>query len=115
MSDFKNLDRLLQKYVDDGLPNCSCMIAKKGEILYENYFGWADKENTVPLTADHVFRQASLTKIAMYTTGMMLYEQGRFLMSDPLYEYFQSSDILPKSSSCRTVRSKKFLLSIRSQ
>ena len=52
MSDFKNLDRLLQKYVDDGLPNCSCMIAKKGEILYENYFGWADKENTVPLTAD---------------------------------------------------------------
>ena len=73
MSDFKNLDRLLQKYVDDGLPNCSCMIAKKGEILYENYFGWADKENTVPLTADHVFRQASLTKIAMYTTGMMLY------------------------------------------
>lgn len=57
MSDFKNLDRLLQKYVDDGLPNCSCMIAKKGEILYENYFGWADKENTVPLTADHVFRQ----------------------------------------------------------
>ena len=88
MSDFKNLDRLLQKYVDDGLPNCSCMIAKKGEILYENYFGWADKENNVPLTADHVFRQASLTKIAMYTTGMMLYEQGRFLMSDPLYEYF---------------------------
>lgn len=88
MSDFKNLDRLLQKYIDDGLPNCSCMIAKKGEILYENYFGWADKENAVPLTADHVFRQASLTKIAMYTTGMMLYEQGRFLMSDPLYEYF---------------------------
>lgn len=32
--------------------------------------------------------RASLTKIAMYTTGMMLYEQGRFLMSDPLYEYF---------------------------
>ena len=62
MSDFKNLDRLLQKYVDDGLPNCSCMIAKKGEILYENYFGWADKENTVPLTVDcqHFFRQIFL-------------------------------------------------------
>ena len=115
MSDFKNLDRLLQKYVDDGLPNCSCMIAKKGEILYENYFGWADKENTVPLTADHVFRQASLTKIAMYTTGMMLYEQGRFLMSDPLYEYFPEFRHSTKIIRCRTVRSKKFLLSIRSQ
>lgn len=37
MADFKELDRLLQKYVDDGLPNCSCVIARKGEILYENY------------------------------------------------------------------------------
>lgn len=88
MADFKDLDRLLQKYVDDGLPNCSCVIARKGEILYENYFGWADRENGIRLNADHVFRQASLTKIAMYTTAMMLYEQGKFLMTDPLYEYF---------------------------
>lgn len=88
MSDFRNLDALLQKYVDDGLPSCSCVIARKGEILYENYFGQADREAGIPLTDRHVFRQASLTKIAMYTTAMMLYEQGRFLMTDPLYEYF---------------------------
>lgn len=88
MSDFKDLDALLKKYVEDGLPSCACVIAKKGEILYENYFGWADIENNRPLTQNHVFRQASLTKIAMYTTAMMLYEQGKFLMSDPLYEYF---------------------------
>lgn len=88
MADFKELDRLLQKYVDDGLPSCGCVIARKGEILYENYFGWADMEAKVRLDASHVFRQASLTKIAMYTAAMMLFEQGRFLMTDPLYEYF---------------------------
>jgi CubicO group peptidase (beta-lactamase class C family) len=88
MSNFRDLDALLQKYVDDGLPGCSCIIAKKGEILYENCFGWADIENKKPLTRDNVFRQASLTKVAMYTVAMMLYEQGKFLMSDPLYEYF---------------------------
>lgn len=88
MSNFKDLDALLQKYVDDGLPGCSCMVARKGEILYENYFGWADMESGKRLEREHVFRQASLTKIAMYTTAMMLYEQGRFLMSDPLYDYF---------------------------
>lgn len=88
MAKFSDLDALLQKYVEDGLPGCSCIIAKNGEILYENYFGWADKEQGVMLTRDHVFRQASLTKIAIYTTAMMLYEQGKFLMTDPIYEYF---------------------------
>ena len=88
MANFKDLDALLQKYVDDGLPSCSCVIAKKGEILYENYFGYADIENKIPLTRENVFRQASLTKIAMYTTAMMLYERGKFLMTDPIYEYF---------------------------
>ena len=29
MSDFKHLDALLQKYVDDGLPGCGCILAKK--------------------------------------------------------------------------------------
>ena len=88
MSDFKHLDALLQKYVDDGLPGCGCIVAKKGDILYENYFGYSDVENHVALTRENVFRQASLTKVAMYTTAMILFEQGKFLMSDPLYEYF---------------------------
>ncbi len=87
MSDFRHLDALLQKFVDDGLPGCSCVIAK-GEILYENYYGWADIENYKKLSRENVFRQASLTKVAMYTVAMMMYEQGKFLMSDPLYEYF---------------------------
>ena len=88
MNDFSNLDALLQKFVDDGLPSCSCIVSKKGQVLFEKYYGMADIENGVPLGPEHVFRQASLTKVALYTTLMMLYEQGRFLMSDPLYEYF---------------------------
>jgi CubicO group peptidase (beta-lactamase class C family) len=72
MSNFRHLDELLQKYVDDGLPGCSCVIAKRGDILYENYFGWADIENGKKLTRGNVFRQASLTKVAMYTAAMML-------------------------------------------
>ena len=88
MADFKDLDRLLQNFVDNGLPGCACLISRKGEILYEQYFGYANIEKKELLTAAHVFRQASLTKIALYTTLMMLYERGRFLMTDPLYEYF---------------------------
>ena len=65
MSNFKDLDRLLQQYVDDGLPGCGMVIAKHGEVLYEKYFGYADIENGVKLEQKHLFRQASLTKVAM--------------------------------------------------
>lgn len=88
MSNFKDLDRLLDKFVADGLPGCSCVIAKKGEILYEKHTGYADVENQVELTENHIFRQASLTKIAMYTAAMMLFDQGKFRMTDPISEYF---------------------------
>lgn len=88
MSDFADLTRLLQKYVEDGLPGCGIMIAKQGEILYENYFGWSDVEAKAPVTEKSLFRQASLTKIAIYTALMKLFEQGKFLMSDPIYEFF---------------------------
>ena len=88
MGDFRKLDELLQRFVDEGLPGCSCTIAKKGEILYDGYFGYSDVENKVPLNDRNVFRQASLTKVAMYTMTMKLFEQGKFKMTDPLYEYF---------------------------
>ena len=88
MMDFKKLDELLSGFVDNGLPGCSLIVARKGDILYENYFGYSDIENGIKLTRDNVFRQASLTKVAMYTTGMMLFEEGKFRMTDPLYEYF---------------------------
>ena len=35
MSNFEDLDRLLQKYVDDGLPGCALQIARKGVTIYE--------------------------------------------------------------------------------
>ena len=54
MANFKDLDALLQKYVDDGLPGCGMVIAKKGEVLYEKYFGYADIENKVPLEQKHL-------------------------------------------------------------
>ena len=88
MSDFRKLDELLKRFVADGLPGCGICVARKGEILFEEYYGYADIENDVKLTGKNVFRQASLTKIAMYTMAMKLFEQGKFRMTDPIYEYF---------------------------
>ena len=40
------------------------------------------------LTADSVYRQYSATKVLVCTGAMMLYERGKFLLNDPIYEYF---------------------------
>jgi CubicO group peptidase (beta-lactamase class C family) len=88
MSSAKDLDSLLQKFVDDGLPGCGLQITKKEQVLYEGYFGWSNIKEKKPVTRDSVFRQASLTKVSMYTAAMILYERGKFLMTDPLYDYF---------------------------
>jgi CubicO group peptidase (beta-lactamase class C family) len=88
MATFKDMDALLQSFVDGGLPGCGCAIARNGETLYEGYYGYSDIEKKLPITADSVYRQYSLTKIAIYTACMMLFEKGKFLLNEPLYTYF---------------------------
>lgn len=87
MSTTKDLDQLLQSYVENELPGCGLKVMQRGKVLYEGYFGSADVENKVPVTAASVFRQSSMSKIPMYTTMMMLYEQGKCLLSDPISKY----------------------------
>ena len=87
MSDTKHLDRLLQGFVDGGLPGCALQISQRGKTIYEGYFGCADIESGKPVTRDSVFRMASMSKIPLYTVMMMLYERGKCLLTDPIWKY----------------------------
>lgn len=87
MSNFTNMDRLLHKFAQTTLPGCACVIMKQGEVIYEGYAGYADIENQIPVDEHSMFRQASTTKLFTYAICMMLYEQGEFLLNEPLYEY----------------------------
>ncbi len=88
MSTTKDLDRLLQGFVNGGLPGCSLQIAQRGNVLYEGYFGYADLDAKAPVTERSIFRLASMSKIPLYVTMMMLYERGKFLLTDPIYDFF---------------------------
>lgn len=87
MSTKKDVDNLLQSFVNRGLPGCSLHVIKRGETLYEGYFGVSDIETGKKVDENSVFRLASMSKIPLYTVLMMLYEQGRFLMTDPIGDY----------------------------
>jgi len=88
MAKFDDLSRLLEQFVKIGPPGCGCAVAKDGKVLYEGYFGYADIEEKRPVTEDTVYRLFSMTKVIICTAGMMLFERGKFLLNEPLYEYF---------------------------
>ena len=88
MSRKEDLDLFLENLVKTGPAGCGCAVARDGEMLYENYFGYADLEKGKKIDAESVYRQFSSTKVIVCTAAMMLYERGKFLLNDPIYEYF---------------------------
>ncbi len=87
MSKFLKLDNLLQNFAENSVPGCACTIMKKDEIIYEGYAGYSDIDTKERIHAKSMFRQASTTKLFTYAIVAMLYEEGKFLLSDPIYEY----------------------------
>lgn len=88
MSSYTDLSNLLEQYSQQTVAGCGCALAKGGETLYEMYTGFADKENGKPFGPDTVCRLYSLTKLITVTAAMILFERGKFLLTDPLSEYF---------------------------
>ena len=88
MYDSNHLDALLQRFVNKTIPGCACVVTHGDETVYEGYHGYADIEADRPMDESTVFRLFSMTKVAIATACMMLYEQGKLLLTDPLYEYF---------------------------
>lgn len=77
---------LAAKYVDKGrLPHAATLVARHGEIVHRSCIGEA--RPGVPLSDDAIFRIASMTKPITSLALMMLVEEGRVALSDPLVKY----------------------------
>jgi CubicO group peptidase (beta-lactamase class C family) len=88
MSKYEHLSNLLKDFVKKGPAGCACAIAKDGKIVFEDYQGYANIAKQQPITPDTVFRLYSNTKIIVCAAALILFERGKFLLNDPLYEYF---------------------------
>ncbi len=82
------IDKLLQRYVDNGqLAGASGLIYRKGETAYCNVFGQRELETVQPMTEDTIFRIYSMTKPITAVAALMLFEDGYFLLDDPVADY----------------------------
>src|SRR6201996_7965725 len=83
------IDSVLKADIDAGrIPGAVIAIARHGKLVKFEAYGWRDKAANLPMTKDTIFNIASMTK-PMTTVGLlMLYEQGKILIDDPLSKYF---------------------------
>ena len=77
-----------QKQVDDGLePGMQVVVARRGRVVMHENFGYRNAESRDPLTYDTLFRMMSLTKPITNVAAMILYEEGKFSMNDPIAKF----------------------------
>jgi len=82
------LDAAMQKAVDSGeLPGAVVLIARDGQLVYAKSFGWQDRGRKIPMRNDSIFRLYSMTKPVVSVAAMMLVEEGRLGLQEPVSKY----------------------------
>ena len=82
------IDSAINAEIEAGdIAGAVALIVKNGEVVYHKSFGLADIESRVPMQTDSIFRIASMTKAITSVAAMVLYEQGRFQLNDPVAKY----------------------------
>jgi CubicO group peptidase (beta-lactamase class C family) len=78
----------LQADIDKGLvPGAVLLIARRGQIANSEALGYRDREDGAVMTPDTIFRIASMTKPVVSVAAMMLAEEGKLLIANPVSRY----------------------------
>lgn len=82
------LDAVIESSIDHRqLAGAVMYIARDGQTVHLKAYGLQDVENKQPMAADAIFRIASMSKAVTTIAALMLYEEGRFLLNDPVSKY----------------------------
>jgi CubicO group peptidase (beta-lactamase class C family) len=83
----EHINRHLQSYIDhkyvDGI---NALILRKGHVAYQESFG-KQSMNGQPLTQESIFRIYSMTKLITSVAVLMLLEEGKFMLDEPVSKY----------------------------
>ena len=85
------IDALLQHAVQAGtVPGVVAIVASKDHILYHHAYGLRDVSGQKAMQEDSIFRIASMTKPLTSAAAMLLVEQGKLRLDDPVSKYIPS-------------------------
>lgn len=106
------LTSVFEGYVkDQKLPGYVLYVARKGKLVYQRSYGFRDKESNAAMTNDVMFRVASQTKALVSVATMILQEEGKLLIGDPVGKYIPQYNetwvAVPKDTSYEVVKAKR--------
>ena len=87
-------DRVLKEIADGAATGVAVAVAHRGQIIWEEGFGWANREAAAKATSHTPFSLASLTKPFTATTLMTLVAEGKLSLDDPANHYLAKSRIV---------------------
>lgn len=87
----ERLSRVTQTFKEEvsqgRLPGVVMMVARKGKLVYSEALGMQDKGSSVPMARDSIFRIYSMTKPLTSVAAMILVEEGKMQLTDPVSKF----------------------------
>ncbi|MEX2110741.1 MAG: serine hydrolase domain-containing protein [Gemmatimonadaceae bacterium] len=110
------IDQMMQRYVDaNHIAGAVALVMRDGRVVYERAVGWADKEAGRRMTPDAIFRIASQTKAITSVAVMILMEEGKLALEDPVGRYipqFTRTTVAIRSDTGRVIVPAKRAITI---
>jgi CubicO group peptidase (beta-lactamase class C family) len=98
----RRIGQAMAQEIEKGtMPGAVTLIARNGRIVHFEAHGWLDPKKTRPMTTNAVFRAFSMTKPFVSVAALMLVEEGRMKLSDPI------SNWIPEMKSMKVLVEKK--------
>jgi CubicO group peptidase (beta-lactamase class C family) len=102
----KRIDTLLNNYINKNyLTGAVTIVVKDNQLIQYKGYGFADAESKKPMKNDAIFRIMSQTKAITSVGIMILYEQGKLLLDEPIFHFipeFQNPLVLDKYNAADT-------------
>ncbi len=99
----ERIGEAVQRSIDEKqIAGAVTLVARRGRVAWLRAQGSLDRESGKPMQTDAIFRICSMTKPITSAAVMMLYEEGKFLLNDPISKYipeFKNPKVLAKSPS----------------
>ena len=96
----ERISKAVQQSIDDKrIAGAVTLVARHGHVVWFKAQGMSDREAGKPMRPDSIFRICSMSKPITSTAVMMLYEEGKFLLDDPISKYlpeFKNPKVLVK-------------------